>query len=53
MRGLPDSAVIGTYKRAKRIGKPRRVRKSHKDTADFMLDVFVAMFGNKNKKGRK
>jgi len=53
MRGLPDSAVVGTYKRAKRIGKPRRVRKNHNDTADFMLDVLVTMFGRNNKKGKK
>lgn len=29
MWGLPDSAVYGTYKRAKGIGKPRRKSNKH------------------------
>jgi len=52
MRGLPDSAVYGTYKRMKRFGKPRRV-KSHKAEADFMYDVFLAILAERRKKARK
>ena len=40
MRGLPDSAVYGTYKRIKRIGKPRR-RKSRQMEAELLYDIVV------------
>lgn len=50
MRGLPDSAVIGTYKRAKRIGKPRR-RQSRQMEAQLLYDILVGV--KLIKKGRK
>jgi len=52
MRGLPDSAVVGTYKRVKRMGKPRKVRRSRQTEADIIYALFVE--GIKLvKKGRK
>lgn len=50
MRGLPDSAIIGTYKRAKRIGKPRR-NKSRQMEAQLLYDILVGV--KLIKKGRK
>jgi len=50
MRGLPDSAVYGTYKRMKRIGKPRR-QKSRQMEAQLLYDMLVGM--RLIKKGRK
>lgn len=47
MRGLPDSALYGTYKRAKRVGKPRRnnrIKGSHdfKKEGEFLYDLIMA-----------
>ena len=41
MRGLPDSAVVGTYKRVKGIGKPRRA-KSREIEALLISELFLA-----------
>lgn len=40
MRGLPDSAIYGTYKRVKHIGKPRR-RKSRQMETELLLDIIA------------
>lgn len=50
MRGLPDSAVVGTYKRMKRVGKPRR-RKSRQAEAELLYDILVGL--RLIKRGRK
>lgn len=42
MRGLPDSAVYGTYKRLSRAGKGRRRRVSHGD--DFFEFLYWVLY---------
>ena len=47
MKGLPDSAVVGTYKRVKRVAKPRknnRIKGSHdfKKEGEFLYDLIMA-----------
>lgn len=39
MRGLPDSAVVGTYKRLHRKPKP----KSYKAESAFLYDLIMAI----------
>lgn len=46
MRGLPDSAVVGTYKRAKRIGKKSRgnsVKQCQRE-ADLLNSMITSVF---------
>lgn len=46
MRGLPDSAVVGTYKRAKRIGKKSRgnsVKQCQRE-ADLLNSMVTGLF---------
>lgn len=41
MRGLPDSAVVGTYKRLHR--KPKSRRKSYQAESALLYDLLMAM----------
>lgn len=45
MRGLPDSAVVGTYKRVKRIGKSRgATAKQCKREAELLNSMIESLF---------
>jgi hypothetical protein len=45
MRGLPDSAVVGTYKRVKRIGKSRKATaKQCQREADLLNSMITSLF---------
>jgi hypothetical protein len=52
MRGLPDSAVFGTYKRMSRIGKPRRRKNYQADVVYFyaVIDALDSLVKKLSKK---
>lgn len=55
MRGLPDSAVVGTYKRLHRKpkGKPMAHYRQEADMLNaFLLKMIVKAEAKKNKKGK-
>ena len=53
MKGLPDSAIVGTYKRAKRVGHKRPVKgtaKKNQQTADALNSMIYGFLQSLTKK---
>ena len=53
LKGLVrDSAVVGTYKRLKGVGKPRKNYRNYNAESQLLYDLLLAIV-EKNKKGKK